>query len=169
MYKLILFIFWVLLVSCSSNQIPQSNAEESLWVYHIQPDAAVDDPSFKLCDPKTAHPYYSVGAGYAGDKRELIDYFLSRFENIDSTVSQTGFITIRFMINCQGLTGRFRLIEFDEAYKPYSFDPRISKQLLNLTRELKGWTPGKHDVQNYDSYYYLCFKIRNGTLIDITP
>ncbi|HYF67786.1 MAG TPA: hypothetical protein VD884_06615 [Ohtaekwangia sp.] len=169
MSKMNLFVFCVLLVNCSSKQIPQITPEESLWVYHIQPDAALDDPTFKLCDPKTAYPYYSVGAGYAGDKRELMNYFLSQFKNLDSDSSQTGFITIRFMINCQGLTGRFRLIEFDEAYKPFSFDPSISKQLLDLTKELKEWIPGKHGVQNYDSYYYLCFKIRNGTLIDITP
>lgn len=168
MYRLTLLMS-LLVLSCSVKQVPVHPPENPLYVYHIQPDPLYDDPDFKLCDAENAHPYYSLNAGPKPDKRELFNHFLMGYKTPAHRNDQSGYITIRFMINCEGQTGRFRLVEFDRDYQAFFFDDVIKIQLMKLTQALKEWKPGSYNGQPYDTYYYFCFKIQAGNLIDITP
>ena len=132
-------------------------------------NAALDDSTFIVCNPQLVFQYYNTGSYYKQHKREIAHYFKSRYQPTAQTVGQTGYLTIRFIINCSGKTGRFRMYELDANYQPCTFDAGISNQLLQLTKELTGWQPAVYKETIYDSYQYITFKLNKGTIECVLP
>lgn len=166
LYTYLLFI--VLLQACASEK---STGQKYLrWVGDIENDAALDDASFDLCHGENNVKQYfntSQGMKFEGEKISLDRYFHERYTPI--AVQESGWVRIRFIINCQGKTGRFRLMQADENYKERNFDKRISDQLLALTKSLKGWEIQILDGESIDYYQYLTFKINRGNIEKILP
>lgn len=132
-------------------------------------DAALDDPSFKPCSAKFIPQYYSFGADvYEGEKPALENFIRQRYKQ-EEDKGQNGYITIRFVVNCQGRTGWFRVQEMDFTYQPKKFTPKLVEQLLELTKQLNGWKPAQEGGTSYDYYYYLTFQLVNGQLKAIMP
>jgi hypothetical protein len=169
MYKA-LTLFLISLCGCTSTQQPLTNIhkENSRLVYHIQPDDTLDEMHFTLCNVNTAYPYYGTELSPQRDKRELIKYFKEGYR-APTKSTESGFISIRFMVNCYGMPGRYRVLQFDKHYQPVTFDSSVTSQLLNLTKGVKDWVPKTFETVTYDSYCYFLFKIENGKLTDILP
>jgi hypothetical protein len=162
-------IIIVMMMGCASQPKQEPVPPEQGWlVYHIQPDRALDDPFFTLCDVSKAYPYYGTDTHPRRDKGEITAHFVNNFIP-SQEVRDSGFICIRFMVNCIGVAGRFRVIEFDKSYTPMKFDSRISSQLLKLTQNVKDWEPIRFNGGSYDSYCYFLFKIEDGKLTDVLP
>jgi hypothetical protein len=166
MYKILLAS--LLLSACAVQQPSVAPPEKSNLVYHIQPDQSLDDPLFTVCDLNTAFAYYGYDTHTKRDKRELINYFTQGYHTPDG-ISDTGYVTIRFMVNCMGVPGRFRVLTFDNDYQEIVFSNEVTSQLLALTKNVKDWQPIMYNNTTRDSYCYFLFKINNGKLIDILP
>jgi hypothetical protein len=132
-------------------------------------NAALDDSTFVICNPQLVFQYYNTGSYYKQHKREIEHYFKNRYQPTAQTAGETGYLTIRFIINCSGKTGRFRMVELDASYQPCTFDAGISSQLLKLTKELQGWQPAVYKETIYDSYQYITFKLIKGTIECVLP
>lgn len=132
-------------------------------------DSLQDDPAFIVCNPKQVLQYYNTNAYYKDHKKEITKYLLDNFSTQDSFQDQHGFLTIRFIINCNGNTGRFRIFGIDNNYQPIHFKEALSQQLLRLIKQLSGWQPAVYKEKVYDSYQYITFRIRNGKIISISP
>lgn len=140
------------------------------WIGDIPGDPTIDDAEFKLCrGDKHVMQYFNMGEGlqYEGEKIQLVRQFEENFAPID--VPQSGWIRIRFIVNCAGKTGRFRLMESDQNYKEQTFDSRITDQLLTITKSLDGWEVLSENDQPVDYYQYLVFKIEDGQIKEILP
>jgi hypothetical protein len=57
----------------------------------------------------------------------------------------------------------------DNQYKEKQFDPRITNQLLEITKNLSGWKIKEYHGSEIDYYQYLIFKIEKGEIIEILP
>ncbi|MVT08393.1 hypothetical protein [Chitinophaga tropicalis] len=156
------FILLVLIISAYAQTFPEN-------VGDIPFDSLQDDPSFVVCNPKQVFQYYNTGSYYKDHKKEIIKYLLDNFRTEDSFNDQNGFLTVRFIINCNGHTGRFRLLEIDNDYQPIHFREALSQQLLSLVKQVRGWQPAVYKEKVYDSYQYITFRIRNGKIISISP
>lgn len=145
-----------------------SSAQE---VGDIPFNKAMDDSSFYQCYMNWVPQYYGVETTYLGGTDAINKIFSSRYNSkgVKNLQTQTGYITIRFIVNCRSATGRFRIYQVDSSYQTYSFDPTISKRLLEITKSLSNWIPGTYKDMKVDSYYYLTFKIIRGELKEITP
>lgn len=88
-----------------------------------------------------------------------------------SNKKESGYITIRFIVNCKGEAGRFRVIQMDKDYQLTSFSEELVLQLYNITTSLKGWEifTSENNNYSYDYIRYLTFKIEKGELKDIMP
>lgn len=163
-----LFIILTALYACAQTQEQQNNYP--LQVGDIYFDAKIDDPTFKLCDETRVFQYYNFenGLQYKGEKVKIIEHFAAGFKS-SGTENESGFLTIRFIVNCNGQTGRFRVLGMDDDYQEKAFSESLTNQLLNLTKQLDGWIVGEHKGKTYDYYQYLTFKIENGKLIEIMP
>lgn len=132
-------------------------------------DSLQDDPGFVVCNEKRVFQYYNTAAYYKDHKKEIVKYLLDHFVPQESFGDQNGYLTIKFIINCKGETGRFRLFEIDSNYQPVHFKETLSGHLLNLVKQLQGWQPAVYKQQVYDSYQHITFRIRNGKIISISP
>ena len=82
---------------------------------------------------------------------------------------KSGYITFRFIVNCNGEIGRFRVKMIDKNIKESEFDILNINKLKIALKSLKKWNPGEAKRNNLktDSYYNIKFKIEGGEIIDI--
>jgi hypothetical protein len=129
----------------------------------------IDDQDFKVCDEEHVPQYYSFeNSGVKNHKQDLIEFFKSGYIN-HNYEAESGYITIRFIVNCEGKAGRVRIQEMDMDYKPKVFTTALSKQLLLLTKSYDKWEIAENQKKKFDYYYYLTFKVVQGNIILIKP
>ncbi len=150
-------------------QTPEVKTEYPDHVGDIVFDPSLDDPSFKICADRSVYQYYNFGKGlqYKGEKPAIEEQFKEL--RINKAAGETGYITIRFIVNCEGKTGRFRVQEMDNNYQSRKFNKSLVARYLGITRQLNGWIPGMDTGYKVDYYQYLTFKIENGALLEILP
>lgn len=164
-------IFFAFLFSLSANA-QEINELYPQQVGDVKFDPQIDEQSFKICDIKNTAQYYNFSNGfqYKGEKYGLIKKIREKYQpEIVASEGGTGYITIRFLVNCEGKTGLFRVQEMDMNYMPTKFDAGIINQLLAVTKSLDGWLIGEYDGKNYDYYQYLTFKLENYKVLEILP
>lgn len=130
---------------------------------------AHDKAEFTVCDCSQIYQYYQVNTSYRHDRKWLKNYFITALQTNQVAKKQSGYIVIRFLVNCQGKTDRFRVSQMDMNAQPVQFEQKLTEQLVDLTKQLHEWIPGQINGTAYDSYYYLNFKIEKGNLQDINP
>jgi len=165
-YGLLIFCVCTILSSCDYYVI---NSHEN-HVGVIKEASPHDDPDFKVCYEEKIFPYYygTDKASYQHGKDSLRTYFKSQYYNKGYT-DGSGYVTIRFIINCEGKTGRYEVLENGLDFKEKKFNKYIPEHLLDLTLRLKDWNPQKYYGSAYDSFFYLTFKIDNGEIMEILP
>ena len=165
--KILLFLIPTLFSCQSEKQI--SNYPKSIGDSEFDPK--IDNPNFKLCFDKYIPQYFwetNELQKFKGEKIELDKTFFENYKNLN-LLGETGLIRIRFIVNCKGETDRFRILEIDENYNPKKFNEKITNQLMQISKTLKGWNPKVIQNHNVDYYQYLIFKIQDGNLIEIMP
>ena len=171
MRSLISILFLIpLLINCQSEKTAIS--KYPAHVGNVEFDEKIDDPNFNRCLPEGsyAYQYYngdSSGIQYKGEKLEIIRTL--EIENIQSSKDINGYITVRFVVNCEGKAGIFRMQQMDEEYKEKELDQKFSEQILSFTKKLNGWIPKKIQGTKVDYYQYLTFKIEHGKVSEILP
>jgi hypothetical protein len=166
---LFLIALLIHLVAFSQNKKVIENAYPNM-IGDIEYDEKIDNPNFVLCDSNNIHQYFndSKGFEFEGEKIALEKIFFEKYQS-KNIESESGLIRIRFVVNCYGETSRFRLTSMDENYIQKKFEESITNQLVEITKELKGWKPKIYRGSKTDYYQYLIFKIDNGQLKEILP
>ena len=171
MNKFVLLIIVFFIYNCQSQENGLVNKEYRNYVGDIIENPKIDVNDFEICNSENRIMQYfnnSQGIEYRGGKTEILNVFKNEFIPIKNE-NQNGMIRIRFIVNCKGESGRFRIIEADNEYKIFHFNNRITNQLLRITKKLKGWIPKEHRNKNVDYYQYLIFKIVDGNIKEILP
>ena len=172
MNKTIFLVFiamGILLYSCNSGH-QQEKSKYPRWVGDSHYDPSLDDSTFQICYTENKVKQYfnfSEGFKYKGEKSALEQVIFGAYQPVD--VQESGWVRIRFVVNCNGDAGRFRLLQSDSNYQETSFDERITSQLMKIVKSLDGWVimPSGEPAEDY--YLYLIFKIENGQIIEILP
>lgn len=178
-----LLFFLLLLIPLLSYS--QDFSEKRHNVGDIPFDFITDNPNFEVGDELRALPYNTrCGMYIEGEKYRVIRYFDENYKQ-EKTEGQTGYITIRFLVNYKGETDRYRIYEMDMDYQPMNFKEEISSRLMELTKALKGWktmiprkivhvgglpvAAERDHPDNYDYYQYITFKLKDGLIETILP
>lgn len=137
-------------------------------VEHINPDKALLNEGFKVCNENFIIQYYNPErATYSKGKNGLRKFILSNYKNKNYTDS--GYLNIRFIINCEGKAGRYIIHENDLNLEPKQFNEDLVTQLFELTTELKQWNPNFTHNEFRDSYMYISYRIEHGEITEILP
>jgi hypothetical protein len=172
MSRLLLFIFLFSFPRANAQTptpSPATIAQRPDNVGDIAFNPALDDPSFHLHDSTRVWQYYNSAAYWLDHKDSVTRFIRSRYHPPANAAIENGWLTIRFIINTDGHTGRFRLSEMDSAYQPTHFDPRISDQLLAAVKDWPDWQPAHYKEWRFDTYQYITFRLRQGRIITISP
>jgi hypothetical protein len=168
--NLFILIICLLLTNCESpKEKSNSHNEKPVTVDGISFDKTKDDPDFKLCN-SYVYQYFNDSKGliYKGDKPKIEEAFFNRY-NSEIVPKETGTIRIHFTVNCKGEADRFRLLGMDDEYNELVFDKKITDQLLNITKNLKGWGVKELRGKSIDYYQYLIFIVNDGIITKILP
>lgn len=167
MNKYILILILFLLVSCKTEKTPKRYLRH---VGDIEYNKDLDNANFTICNGiSRVVQYFNLGKGiqYKGERRAITNHFYKNYKSV--TTNDTGLIRIRFIVNCKGEIGRFRIMSMNKEYQEIEFNEDVSSQLLSLTKKLNGWEILTYKNKPLDYYQYLIFKIEKGNLIDILP
>ncbi|MGA6120588.1 hypothetical protein [Sphingobacterium anhuiense] len=170
--KYLTFLFFFCNTKSLKGQVIKSlKADKNQNVGDIRFDRNIDLPLFKVCSENDVPQYYSVNGGYHGGRSEILRLAKKRLSlpapsNLNAI---DGFITIRFIVNCDGKSSRFRVLQVDKNYKTTQFDKSQVSAILKFTESLKDWKIGKTHQKPTDYYQYLTFVIQNGKTTDILP
>lgn len=136
--------------------------------FYQQSDLTQIENRFNRCKSGPLAFYQWVKTSYKGGKPLLEKHFFEQYQTVPN--NESGFITIRFTINCHGQVGEFEIEQCDDEFEIIQFDKTIVNQLFKLTTELTEWKVGKNDEnENVDSRFYVGFKIDSGKLIEVLP
>jgi hypothetical protein len=173
-YHRILFptIISTLLLSCKQNtdknlpiylQVPEHIVGEIIY------DAELDTGDFRPCHEDQVVPYYYFDEPiqYEGEKPALVKAWKEGFKSADPTLNT--YVTILFVVNCEGETGFFRLSAYKEDLIEYDLDPDIRNELLTIAKSLPGWQVGEGRDFNLDYVQYTTLKIENGLITEVLP
>lgn len=123
---------------------------------------------FEVCDTNYIIQYYNPErATYSKGKNGLRKFILSNYEN--RNYSDSGYLNIRFIINCKGEAGCYVIHENDLNLTPKTFNEDLKQQLFLLTTQLKKWNPNFTYEKHRDSYMYISYRIENGEITEIIP
>ena len=136
-------------------------------VGYIKPDTARDNPNFSVCDENYIQEYYQVNPQYKEGVISIRNYFKPKLETLNELAESDGIIVVRFVINCQGLTGRFRSKYFDENYIKKDQNTALQNALFDSISAMGYWLPGKFNDQFYDAYQHIKFRIKDKKIIDV--
>jgi hypothetical protein len=167
--KLIVLFFSVIITSRINAQSSENKYLNE--VGDIQFDSKIDDPTFKKCNPDESFQYYNFSKGfqYKGEKYEILELFKNLFKSDLKLLHETGYITIRFLVNCEGDTGLFRIQQMNNNYKRIFFNKNTVDTIMSFVKSLNNWPIQEYDGKKVDYYQYLTFKLENGIITEILP
>lgn len=136
-------------------------------------DEKLDDADFKKCgvgkNRAFSYQYYHGPKtfDYKGEKIAIVEKL--KKENIYTEKKINGYVTVRFLVNCEGKTGLFRLKHMDSDLKDVALDSELENKLLKFTKSLSGWMPKEIEGLKVDYYQYLTYKIEDGKVSEVLP
>lgn len=137
-------------------------------------DPQLDDPSFKPCYSQLDYnfgipEYYQVETKYKEGNKSIRQYFKENFKSKPEFLGEFGYLTIRFIVNCEGKTGWFRFLETDLNFQKKTFKQELKSEILEKVKLMKGWHSNPIEGQVLDSYFYITLKFENGLITDVIP
>lgn len=139
-------------------------------VGYLDPSTSLDS-GFEVCYEENILEYYynrKTPASFEFGKDSLRNFFLANYDH-KGIVNESGYITFRFIINCEGQIGRFHMYCVGNDYKKKKFHASLTDQLYQLLSSLDTWQPLTVGDVIFDSHIYYTFKIENGELVEILP
>ena len=146
--------------------IPSANKFEKRVAY-IDPETSLLSEDFETCGDYIFDYYNPERATYSKGKNGLRNFILDNYEK--RNYSDSGYLNIRFVINCKGQAGRYVILENDLDLNPRKFSEDLKNQLFNLTTQLKIWNPNVINDEKRDSYMYISYRIEDGEITEIIP
>lgn len=167
---ILLLLFFVF--ACNTEKIKEhlQKKEYSQTVGDIELNLQTDNPSFKSCHdyPSSPQYYWKGGLKYKGEISAIRNEINSKYKS-PNIKGESGYFTIRFLVNCEGKTGLFRYYTTDFDLKEIKLSEQITTPLSDFTKALNGWKIWHVEGNSLDYYQYLTFKIIDSEIIEILP
>ena len=155
----------LVLVSCQSDQ-SKTEYEYPDQLGSIAFNAAMDSSDFKLCnEADLVHSRTSLS--YEGGKAKVVALAREWFAKSGS-INFSGFVSVHFLVNCQGLPGRVRIEAMDGSFVEKEAPKALMDLLRNMVLSLDKWVITKPANVGKDHSKYLIFKIVNGEIAGVT-
>lgn len=140
-------------------------------VAYIDTLKTLDDHTlFKPCyHPSLINDYYNdEKSGFKGSKGRLRSILKEKLNN-ELLKGESGYLTFRFVVNCDGQAGWFTTEEAGLDFERKSFSDDLRMQLFNILKAEPDWKKLTIRKEASDAYTYITFKIKNDEVIEILP
>ncbi len=160
----------LLILSAVGCKSAKNESDRRNFVGDIIANEELDDATFNICgSEKEVFQYFNTGKGISIDReKKALDTKLFKLFK-DNTFRDNGYVRIRFIVNCRGESGRFRVLTSDLQFNEIKMSASTTEPLLKACKDIKGWKPLIYDEKPRDYYQYLTFKIVDGKIKEILP
>lgn len=131
-----------------------------------------DSLKFVKCPNMKTYPYYAFGVLNEQSFPSIKKYFREEYDadKMKLLEKNSGIVTVRFAINCEGESGEFEAFSCDFDYVPNEISPEILNYFLTKTKQLGGWKiPIHEETGTSNAHKFYSFRILNGELTEILP
>lgn len=158
----------LLLFTLSCNRQKESEKEIApVYMEHIGDtpfDPKLDDVNFKFCD--TTNVLHHRGRiSYTGGTPAMEKELIEIYEKKSEYESFTGYFFIRFAVNCNNESGRYRWEIVDENFKETTCSAALEKEIITKVKSLQYWNHPIYKGESHDGYTFLIIKIENGNIL----
>ncbi|WP_196885512.1 hypothetical protein [Aureivirga sp. CE67] len=163
--KISLCLWMILSISCSEKKTEKNI--DKVYSEHIGNtvfNPKKDDPNFKFCDSSEVHHSKSK-IGYRGGVRAIEREFLDNYIFEEQFQDFSGSFIIRFGLNCNYETGRFRWEILDRELKETFCPEKMENHVISIVRKLEGWEHLRIDNNQPQGYGYIKLNFEKGKLI----
>ncbi len=144
-------------------------------VGYIDFDKTLDkEKPFSLCKRQIEMvDYYNSSdvanrAHFIGGKKPLKAYVFDRLEE-QKLHKESGYLTFRFVVNCEGKAGRFTTDQSSFEYAQKEFHPETVQHLYEILKSVPQWSPNTGRGQIRDAYTYITFILKDGKITELLP
>jgi len=127
-------------------------------------NAKLDNPNFKFCDTSNVL-HKRAYVKYSGGIRNLEDDIINQYQIKPKYKTFSGYFIVRFAVNCNDETGRFRWEIVDTDFEKTGCSKELENHVINILKGLKKWNHPLYRGKDYDGYTYLVIKIENGNIV----
>ncbi|MDF7816505.1 hypothetical protein P1X15_02825 [Runella sp. MFBS21] len=141
---------------------------------YVRPDGEYMDTTLVLgknCfDTKGESYYYSYDAKYPRSSTTIQTNASSFLNQRNIKLTENGYVTFRFRVNCSGEISYVKLMQTDENYQPKKFKVETIQSLYEFTKSLKDWKLVKYKNIIPLSYTaFISYKIHHGQIVAVIP
>ena len=126
-------------------------------------DQNLDDVNFKFCD-STNVLHKRAWVKYTGGRKELEEDILKNYTFKPSYESFSGYFIIRFVVNCNNESGRFRMEVLDSDFNLTTCPKDLKSHIITLFKSLKNWNHAFYEGKSYDGYTFHNIKMLHGKI-----
>lgn len=154
----------------SSAELRKRQAATPKRVAYIDPRQVLDKNNHFAPCGDYIYDYYNGNpdAGPIGGKRVLWRYL---GEQLDESLleEESGYLTFRFVVNCEGKVGRFVTEEASLDFVRKRFSEQLVNHVFQLLSTFDDWQATHIRDGVVDAYAYVTLKLKDGELIDVLP
>lgn len=129
-------------------------------------DPKTDNPKFQLCNPDWVWQGYQLKTMMDETALTVDRDFKRKFTPMPEWKEENGIIRVRFIVNCNGQSDRYRLLELGFDLKEKQFSEGLRAHVLKVAREMQ-WPVRRAQQQTVDYYHYFSIRIVEGQLKDV--
>ncbi|MEM7105973.1 MAG: hypothetical protein AAF502_22750 [Bacteroidota bacterium] len=124
---------------------------------------------FQLCGFYAGRSHLSVSDAHEMGGRFIQNTFSENFQCNASWKGITGFLRLKFMVNCEGKTGMLSWQTMDKFYKSMVVPTSLTDHLEDIFELTGNWKPLERNDYIHDAWKSIIFKIEDGNLVSIAP
>ncbi len=160
-----LYAFFVFIIMTTSETQAQQYIEKNNALYL---DTISQLPAG--CKKEMSGYYYSLKAKYPKASETLVSYANDYLKSKNVELKNSGYITFRYVITCDGTPKYVELLEADASYKVTKHDPKLVLALYGFFKTLDRWRIVYDESGQPINYYsFISFKFENETITHCIP
>lgn len=125
---------------------------------------SLDNSNFKFCD-STNVLHKRAYIRYTGGEKALEEEFIEKYIFQTEHKNFSGYFIIRFAVNCDNQTDRFRMQILNANFKKTNCPKKLEDHILSISKSLKNWNHAFYRGEDYDGYRFINIKMENGKIV----
>jgi len=121
------------------------------------------------CDSRYLLYYYQANTKYPASAMTVLSEVREFLTSRGKIYSGSGYITLRFIVDCEGKIYKVKVLQVDENYKTCRFDKQFVSDLNDYIHTLDRWEKNLsvYDLKNVNYIAYISFRIKNGEVVNV--
>lgn len=140
------------------------------YIGYIDQEKALLNDRYELCyDGNLYHTYNGAGLKAYFETKKRFRNSLEKSYNATENYMSSGYLNFRFLVNCEGNPGWFKVIQMNLDLVESKLDKNMVDELLKFTSDPVHWNSIEYKGNAVNYYMYVSYRLENGKVTEIIP